>query len=114
MDIDSSQTCGGIRFVGSALRWLDRHESYAQNLCAIDDALAAIEQQRSSLIGLTPEPRLQLTNMDDKSEALCRQADVLGENPDTLPRDFDLRALRRDLQMLDVLRPRIIRMRKLQ
>lgn len=40
--------------------------------------------------------------------------DVLGENPGVLPRDFDFPALRRDLQMLDVLRPRIIRMRKLQ
>lgn len=53
--------------------------------------------------------------MGDKSEAFCRQAvDVLGENPGILPRDFDYPALRRDLQMLDVLRPRIIRMRKLQ
>lgn len=53
--------------------------------------------------------------MGDKSEAFSRQAvDVLGENPGILPRDFDFPALRRDLKMLDLLRPRTIRMRKLQ
>jgi hypothetical protein len=87
----------------------------SENLGAIDNALSAIEQQLSSLIGLTPDLRRQLTKMGDKSEAFCRQAvDVLGENPGILPRDFDFPGLRRDLQMLDVLRPRIIRMRKLQ
>jgi len=87
----------------------------SENLGAIDDALAVIEQQLSSLIGLTPVLRRELTKMGDKSEAFCRQAvDVLGENPGILPRDFDFPALRRDLKMLDLLRPRTIRMRKLQ
>lgn len=69
----------------------------------------------SSWIGLTPNLRRQLTKLGGKSEAFCRRAvDVLGENPGILPRDFDYPALRRDLQMLGALRPRIIRMRKLQ
>ena len=87
----------------------------SENLGAIDDALAVIEEQLSSLIGLTPVLRRELTKMGGKSEAFCRQAvDVLGENPGILPRDFDFPALRRDLKMLDLLRPRTIRMRKLQ
>jgi len=87
----------------------------SENLGAIDNSLSAIEQQLSSLIGLTPDLRRQLTKTGDKSEAFCRQAvDVLGENPGILPRDFDFPGLRRDLQILDVLRPRIIRVRKLQ
>lgn len=117
----SNSTIRALSFAGRSLEArskeseLDRYEPCFRNLAAIDNALSAIEQQLSSLIGLTPDLRRQLTKMGDKSEAFCRQAvDVLGENPGILPRDFDFPGLRRDLQMLDVLRPRIIRMRKLQ
>ena len=86
-----------------------------ENLSAIDGAFAVLEEQLSGLVGLTPGVRQQLTKMGDKSEAFCRQAvDVLGENPGILPRDFDFPGLRRDLQMLDAIRPRIMRLRKLQ
>lgn len=85
-----------------------------ESLDTIDNAFQVIEQQMAALIGLTPDLRQQITKMGDKSEAFCRQAvDILGENPGILPRDFDYPGLKRDLQMLDALRPRIMRLKKL-
>lgn len=44
--------------------------------------------------------------MGDKSEAFCRHAVVaFSENPDVLPRNFDLDGFRSDLATLDALRP---------
>ena len=81
----------------------------------IDSALDAMENQLAPLRALTPDQRRQLTKMGDKSEAFCRQAvDVLGENPGILPANFDYPGFRRDLAMLDALRPRLIRLARLQ
>jgi len=82
---------------------------------AIDGALNTLETQLSGLLALNPDQRRQLTKMGDKSEAFCRQAvDVLGENPGILPANFDYPGFRRDLAMLDALRPRLIRLARLQ
>ena len=84
-------------------------------LNAIDGALNTLETQLSGLLALSPDQRRQLTKMGDKSEAFCRQAvDVLGENPGILPVNFDYPGFRRDLAMLDALRPRLIRLARLQ
>ena len=40
--------------------------------------------------------------------------DVLGENPGILPANFDYPGFRRDLAMLDALRPRLVRLARLQ
>jgi hypothetical protein len=87
----------------------------AENLQAIDAALATLETGLAQLIALTPEKRRQLNKMGDKSEAFCRQAvDVLEQNPGVTPRNFEQADLRRDLTALDVLRPRMMRISKLQ
>ena len=84
-------------------------------LNAIDGALNTLETQLSGLLALSPDQRRQLTKMGDKSEAFCRQAvDVLGENPGILPANFDYPGFRRDLAMLDALRPRLVRLARLQ
>lgn len=81
----------------------------------IDSALDALENQLAPLRALTPDQRRQLTKMGDKSEAFCRQAvDVLGQNPGILPVNFDYPGFRRDLAMLDALRPRLVRLARLQ
>ena len=81
----------------------------------IDGGLNALETQMAPLRALTPDQRRQLTKMGDKSEAFCRQAvDVLGENPGILPANFDYPGFRRDLAMLDALRPRLVRLARLQ
>jgi hypothetical protein len=86
----------------------------ADDLTAIDAALTALEAGFSRLLALTPDQRQQLTKMGDKSEAFCRKADaVFGENLPILPANFDLPAYRRDLVLLDALRPRLARLSKL-
>ena len=87
----------------------------ADDLVALDSTLATLEAQLAQLIALTPERRRQLNKMGDGSEAFCRQAvDVLGQNPGITPRNFDYEALRRDLTAIDALRPRMMRVGKLQ
>lgn len=84
-------------------------------LNTIDAAINTLESQFTGLLALTPDQRRQLTKMGDKSEAFCRQAvDVLGENPGILPANFDYPGFRRDLAALDALRPRLVRLARLQ
>lgn len=84
-------------------------------LVAIDGALATLEQHLAGLVALTPRERRTLTKMGDKSEAFCRQAAIaFAENPDVLPGNFDLDAHLRDLAVLDLLRPRTLRVARLQ
>ena len=87
----------------------------ADDLEAIDAALSALEARLTGLVALQPDERRGLTKMGDKSEAFCRQTvDVIGENPGVLSRNFDDEGMRRDLAMLDALRPRLIRLARLQ
>ncbi|ALN57209.1 hypothetical protein GLE_1857 [Lysobacter enzymogenes] len=85
-----------------------------ESLAAIDEALAVLESHLAGLVALPLEQRRQLTKMGDKSEAFCRQAvNVMNENPGILPRNFEVEALRRDLILLDTLRPRALRLTRL-
>ncbi|QQP99589.1 hypothetical protein [Lysobacter enzymogenes] len=85
-----------------------------ESLAAIDEALAVLETHLAGLVALPLEQRRQLTKMGDKSEAFCRQAvNVMNENPGILPRNFEVEALRRDLVLLDTLRPRELRLTRL-
>ena len=87
----------------------------AEDLGALDTTLATLEAQLARLIALTPEKRRELNKMGDRSEAFCRQAvDVLALNPGITPRNFDIEGLHRDLTALDALRPRLMRVSKLQ
>ncbi len=80
----------------------------------IDAALGILEQRLSGLVALTNDERRSLTKMGDKSEAFCRQTlAVLSQNPDLLPPRFSLAEAQRDLAAIDVLRPRLARMRRL-
>jgi hypothetical protein len=89
-------------------------ELSAEALAAIDGALSALEAQLGGLQGLTPDQRRGLTKMGDKSEAFCRQAVVaFTQNPEVLPRNFDVLAFQRDLTLLDALRPRLQRLERL-
>ena len=83
-------------------------------LAAIDATLETLEQQLNGLLALNTDQRRHLTKMGDKSEAFCRQTiDVLGQNTQLLPRNFDYPGLRRDLAALDALRPRLMRLTRL-
>ncbi len=86
----------------------------ADDLDAIDAALSALEARLTALVALKPEERRGLTKMGDKSEAFCRQTlTVLAQNPQVIPPSFDLVEARADLAAVDVLRPRLARLRRL-
>ena len=83
-------------------------------LDAIDGALAVLEAKLDRLIVLSHEQRHQALKMGDKSEAFCRQTEmVLRQNPGMVPGDFSLEEYRLDLAALDALRPRLQRLRTL-
>ena len=86
----------------------------ADDLEAIDAALSALEARLTGLVALQPDDRRGLTKMGDKSEAFCRQTlTVLAQNPQVIPPSFDLVEARADLAAVDVLRPRLARLRRL-
>lgn len=77
----------------------------------IDGSLIALEADLDLLIALTPEERLELVKMGDKSRAFCEKAlEVAGQHAGLMPRDFDIEAFRQDHLALAALRPRLARM----
>ncbi|CAJ0801385.1 hypothetical protein LMG7141_03960 [Ralstonia condita] len=84
------------------------------DLAAVDGALKTLEDRLASLIDLTPVQRRTLVKMGDKSEAFARKAvEVLNNNPNVLPGNFDLAELRRDLGGFDQLRSRLMRVARI-
>ncbi|MGS0623242.1 hypothetical protein ACU8YE_10085 [Ralstonia sp. VS2407] len=84
------------------------------DLAAVDGALKTLEDRLASLIDLTPVQRRTLVKMGDKSEAFARKAvEVLNNNPNVLPGNFDLTELRRDLAGFDQLRSRLMRVARI-
>ena len=84
------------------------------DLAAVDGALKTLEDRLASLIDLTPVQRRTLVKMGDKSEAFARKAvEVLNNNPNVLPGNFDLAELRRDLAGFDQLRGRLVRVARI-
>ncbi|CAJ0794175.1 hypothetical protein LMG19083_02541 [Ralstonia psammae] len=90
------------------------YQSSATDLTAVDGALKTLEDRLASLIDLTPAQRRTLVKMGDKSEAFARKAvEVLNNNPNLLPGNFDLAELRRDLAGFDQLRSRLVRVARI-
>ncbi|PLT17281.1 MULTISPECIES: hypothetical protein [Ralstonia] len=84
------------------------------DLAAVDGALKTLEDRLASLIDLTPVQRRTLVKMGNKSEAFARKAvEVLNNNPNVLPGNFDLAELRRDLAGFDQLRSRLMRVARI-
>jgi hypothetical protein len=83
-------------------------------LNAIDTAISALEGELQGLIDLSVHERRALPKMGDKSEAFCRQTlNVLAQNPQVVPTSLNLAEAQRDLQALDALRSRSLRLRQL-
>lgn len=71
-------------------------------LAAIDN----IRQKLPFLIDLTPDERRSLPKMGDTSRGFVTQALTVAEqNEDILPRSFDVNEMRKDMELLDSLRP---------
>lgn len=85
-----------------------------EQLDAIDGALTTLEGNLAGLIALDVARRRTLTRMGDKSEVFCRQTiRVLDQNRQVVPPSLALDEAQADLDALDQLRPRMLRLQRL-
>lgn len=73
---------------------------------AVLDAINTIRARLRFLVDLSPEERKALPKMGDTGRGFVSQAlGVAEQNPDILPRSFDVSETRKDLELLDALPP---------
>ncbi|MDX2214356.1 MAG: hypothetical protein SFY66_13785 [Oculatellaceae cyanobacterium bins.114] len=81
---------------------------------AVMDAVATIKAKLPFLIDLNAVERKALPKMGDKSRAFVSKAlEVATQNPDFLPRSFDLEELRKDVQLFEALYPIMVALTQL-
>ena len=86
----------------------------ADDLEAVDAALTTLEMRLTGLIALRVEEHHALAKMGRKSEKFCeRTLTLLAQNPQIVPPGFDLTEAQAGLAAMDVLRPRLVRLRRL-
>lgn len=97
----------GITPISATLAQADRE--------AVMAAVATIKEKLSFLIDLTADDRKALPKMGDKSRAFVSKAlEVATQNPDFLPRSFDLEELRKDVQLFEAMYPIVVALTQLQ
>ncbi len=90
------------------------------NLSAADkeevmQAIATIKAKLPFLTDLTTEERKSLPKLGDKSRAfVSKTLEVATQNPDFLPRSFDLDEMRRDVELFEALYPILLSITQLQ
>jgi hypothetical protein len=73
---------------------------------AVLAAVQTIRQKLPFLVDLTPDERRKLPKMGDTGRAFVERAlTVATQNPDILPRSFDVDEFRRDAELLAALQP---------
>ena len=86
----------------------------AQDTADLDAALDTLRRVFTPLIALQPAQRRELYKMGDKSEVFCRQTlSLLADNPQIVPPNLGVAEAQADLVALDLLRPRLMRLRQL-
>ncbi|RUR84180.1 hypothetical protein ACF3DV_30235 [Chlorogloeopsis fritschii PCC 9212] len=82
---------------------------------AVLQAIATIKEKLPFLIDLSAEERKALPKMGDKSRAFVSKAlEAATQNPDFLPRSFDLEEMRKDVQLFEALYPLLLSLTQLQ
>ena len=85
----------------------------AEELAALDAAIATVERFSQSFVSLTAEQVRSLSKMGDRSEPFCRIAPIVfRQYPNALPPSFDLAEMERDISTFDALRPRALRLQQ--
>lgn len=78
----------------------------AEDRAAVFSALETIRQKLPFLLDLSPEERRSLPKTGDKSRAFVAAALTLAaQNPDVLPRKFDLPEFQKDVALMEALAP---------
>ncbi|MCU0527592.1 MAG: hypothetical protein MUF72_22570 [Elainella sp. Prado103] len=82
---------------------------------AVMAAITTIKTKLPFLVDLSTEERKALPKMGDKSRAFVLKAmEVAIQNPDFLPRSFDLSELQKDVQLYESLYPILLALTQLQ
>ncbi len=82
---------------------------------AVLQAIATIKEKLSFLVDLSSDDRKTLPKMGDKSRAFVSKAlEVAAQNPEFLPRSFDLDEMRKDVQLFEALYPVLLSLTQLQ
>ncbi|HEY9654014.1 MAG TPA: hypothetical protein V6C50_00855, partial [Crinalium sp.] len=82
---------------------------------AVMDAITTIKTRLPFLIDLTADECKALPKMGDKSRAFVSKAlEVATQNPDFLPRSFDLEEMRKDVQLFEAMYPIVVALAQLQ
>ncbi len=82
---------------------------------AVMTAISTIKSKLPFLVDLTAEERKALPKMGDKSQAFVTKAlEVATQNPDFLPRAFDLDEMRRDVELFETMYPIVVALSQLQ
>jgi hypothetical protein len=82
---------------------------------AVMQAVATIKEKLPFLIDLTPADRKALPKLGDKSRAFVSKAlEVATQNPDFLPRSFDLEEMRKDVLLFEALYPLLLSLTQVQ
>jgi hypothetical protein len=73
---------------------------------AVLDAVNTIRTKLPFLVDLSPEERKSLPRMGDTGRGFVAQAlEIAEQNPDILPRSFDVAEMRKDVELLNALLP---------
>ncbi|MEA5567212.1 hypothetical protein [Anabaena sp. UHCC 0399] len=82
---------------------------------ALLQTIATIKEKLPFLVDLNNEERKALPKMGDKSRAFVSKAlEVATQNPEFLPRSFDLEEMRKDVQLFEALYPLLLALTQLQ
>jgi hypothetical protein len=82
---------------------------------AVLQAITTIKEKLPFLVDLSADERKALPKMGDKSRAFVSKAlEVATQNPDFLPRSFDLEEMRKDVQLFEALYPLLLSLTQLQ
>lgn len=80
----------------------------------IMDAIATIEAKLPFLIGLSREERRSMLKMgDDGRNFVLRMTELIEQQPDFLPRSFDIDELRKDVELLKTFYPIVLKFQQL-
>ncbi|MEH2164753.1 MAG: hypothetical protein V7K38_27785 [Nostoc sp.] len=78
-------------------------------------AITTIKEKLPFLVDLSSDDRKALPKMGDKSRAFVSKAlEVATQNPEFLPRSFDLEEMRKDVQLFEALYPVLLSLTQLQ
>ena len=82
---------------------------------AVLAAIQTIKQKLPFLLDLAPDERRALPKLGDKSRAFVAKAlEIAIQNPNFLPRAFDLEEMRRDAALFEALQPILVALTQMQ